>query len=297
MACHQPDFLYPAFLVLWHLRGRAHDGGHHACGAIFGARSAAPLTFLNFSWSAGALLAPLLAARLLAHSTVSQRLLDSRRRRSVGCAGMPDVLEKHPGTSPAVPVKLADAEPALHRAVCVPYFSRGGGREYVGIVAGDAMFCARREPGLHVAAAAHRSTGVDFWHRADCPRCCCCARRRRACCASLSSCGTGGSGPLLGLSGTALTWLRWSILGAALAPIFPLLLARFFARRGFSDSRWVLSLCGFGGSVLPWMAGLLSAHSGSLRVGLMVIPAALLVMVLLVAGARSEAATAVADSV
>ena len=38
-------------------------------GRTFGARSAAPLTFLNFSWSAGALLAPLLAARLLAHHT------------------------------------------------------------------------------------------------------------------------------------------------------------------------------------------------------------------------------------
>jgi hypothetical protein len=33
-------------------------------GRTFGARSATPLTLLNFSWSAGALAAPLLAARL-----------------------------------------------------------------------------------------------------------------------------------------------------------------------------------------------------------------------------------------
>jgi hypothetical protein len=31
--------------------------------------------------------------------------------------------------------------------------------------------------------------------------------------------------------------------------------------------------------VLPWLAGLLSAHTGSLRVGLTVIPVALLVIV------------------
>ena len=60
------------------------------------------------------------------------------------------------------------------------------------------------------------------------------------------------------------------ILGAALAPIFPLLLATFFAQaRHSSDSRWVLSLCGFGGSVLPWIAGWISAQTGSLRLGLM----------------------------
>jgi fucose permease len=70
------------------------------------------------------------------------------------------------------------------------------------------------------------------------------------------------------------------ILGAALAPIFPLLLSRFFARaRQSSDSRWVLAVCGFGGSVLPWLTGWVSAQSGSLRLGLITIPAALLLMV------------------
>jgi fucose permease len=70
-----------------------------------------------------------------------------------------------------------------------------------------------------------------------------------------------------------------TILGAALAPIFPLLLARFFAHaRHSSDSRWVLSLCGFGGSVLPWLTGWVSARSGSLRLGLITLPAALLLM-------------------
>ncbi len=66
-------------------------------------------------------------------------------------------------------------------------------------------------------------------------------------------------------------------LGAALSPIFPLLLARFFARaRQSSDSRWILAFCGFGGSVLPWVTGWISERSGSLRLGLVTVPAALL---------------------
>jgi fucose permease len=71
-------------------------------------------------------------------------------------------------------------------------------------------------------------------------------------------------------------------LGAALAPIFPLLLSRFFARASnASDSRWVLSICGFGGSVLPWLTGWLSGSFGSLRIGLATVPAALACILLL----------------
>jgi len=69
------------------------------------------------------------------------------------------------------------------------------------------------------------------------------------------------------------------LLGAALAPIYPLIVAGAFARvRHTSDSRWVLATAGFGGSVLPWIAGWISTHTGSLRVGMLVIPAALLLM-------------------
>ena len=86
----------------------------------------------------------------------------------------------------------------------------------------------------------------------------------------------GGVG-LLAVPGTSGHAIAMVVLGAALAPVFPLLLARFFAEaRDSSDSRWVLALCGFGGSVLPWLAGSISAHTGSLRLGLIVIPAALL---------------------
>jgi fucose permease len=87
---------------------------------------------------------------------------------------------------------------------------------------------------------------------------------------------------LVGLSGTADHAVAMLILGAALAPIFPLLLARFFAiAETSSDSRWVLAVCGFGGSVLPWLTGWVSARSGSLRLGLITVPAALFLILCL----------------
>ena len=66
------------------------------------------------------------------------------------------------------------------------------------------------------------------------------------------------------------------LLGASLAPTYPLVLAGFFARsRHTADSRWILFTAGFGGSVLPWIAGFTSTHTGSLRTGMLTIPAAL----------------------
>src|SRR6266700_3953113 len=62
-------FLYPVFLLFGISVGLPMTAVSMHAGRTFGARSAAPLTFLNFSWSAGALLAPLLAARLLMSHT------------------------------------------------------------------------------------------------------------------------------------------------------------------------------------------------------------------------------------
>jgi hypothetical protein len=53
------------------------------------------------------------------------------------------------------------------------------------------------------------------------------------------------------------------LLGAALAPVFPLLISRFFARAQVKHSRWVLFVAGFGGSALPWETGLISSSANS----------------------------------
>ena len=61
------------------------------------------------------------------------------------------------------------------------------------------------------------------------------------------------------------------LAGLMLAPIFPLCLANVLTLMHDSpESKWIFTISGLGGAVLPWMTGELSAHSGSLRVGLLV---------------------------
>jgi FHS family glucose/mannose:H+ symporter-like MFS transporter len=56
-----------------------------------------------------------------------------------------------------------------------------------------------------------------------------------------------------------------------LAPIFPLCLAKVLKLTHNSpDSKWIFAISGLGGAVLPWITGELSAHTGSLRIGLLV---------------------------
>jgi fucose permease len=72
------------------------------------------------------------------------------------------------------------------------------------------------------------------------------------------------------------------LLGAALAPIFPIALATFLDRaRHSSDTRFIFALSGFGGVVFPWLVGAISSQAGSLRMGLVAGPVTLLAMIAL----------------
>lgn len=72
------------------------------------------------------------------------------------------------------------------------------------------------------------------------------------------------------------------LLGAALAPIFPVTLAMFLDRaRHSSDTRFILALSGIGGVVFPWLVGAISSHTGSLRMGLVAGPVTLVAMIAL----------------
>jgi MFS transporter, FHS family, glucose/mannose:H+ symporter len=69
--------------------------------------------------------------------------------------------------------------------------------------------------------------------------------------------------------------------GFALAPIFPLCVSRVLALTHESPhTKWLFSVAGMGGSVLPWCTGKLSTHTGSLRDGLLVPVFALGIMIL-----------------
>jgi MFS transporter, FHS family, glucose/mannose:H+ symporter len=77
--------------------------------------------------------------------------------------------------------------------------------------------------------------------------------------------------------------------GAGFGPVFPLGVARMLAR--VSDHRptgWVFAMCAGGGAVLPWLTGLVSTDSGSLRVGF-AIPVAALAVILALALSENAA--------
>lgn len=59
--------------------------------------------------------------------------------------------------------------------------------------------------------------------------------------------------------------------GLTLAPIFPLCVSRVLVLTNESpQTKWLFFVAGMGGSVLPWLTGRLSTHTGSLRDGLLV---------------------------
>ena len=86
------------------------------------------------------------------------------------------------------------------------------------------------------------------------------------------------------------------IAGLALAPIFPLCASRVLALTHESpQTKWLFSVAGMGGSVLPWLTGRLSTHAGSLRDGLLVpvfaLGAMIVCFLLIVRRAHADAAS------
>jgi len=76
--------------------------------------------------------------------------------------------------------------------------------------------------------------------------------------------------------------LSAALLGLVLGPVFPLCLSRVLAlMHNSADSKWVFASSGLGAALLPWLTGQVSAHSGSLRVGLLVPVFALGTMIIL----------------
>lgn len=270
--------LYPAFLLFGICVGVPMTAVSMHVGRIFGARSAAPLTFLNFSWSAGALLAPLLAARLLVHHSFRAAYVilscASFLSALVCWAQLEDASDPAPEPMRASPMRnlrfIALFAFLAFLEVGVENTTASWLATYVLRTAGTGAALAAAASSLYWCGfLASRGVSSLLLLRMD-------SSRLLRIAAML---GVLAGVALLALSGTIFRVIAMVILGAALAPIFPLLLAQFFAEaKDSSDSRWVLSLCGFGGSVLPWFAGSISAYWGSLRLGLIVIPSALLVI-------------------
>lgn len=272
--------LRPLFLLLGIGVGVPMSAVSMFAGRKFGQATAGPLTFLNFSWSLGALFAPLLAAQvLLRHSY--RAVYPALAVLAIAAAGACWLLLEDPPERSAPELRSG-----IRNIAWIVLFSALTFAE-VGIENTTATWLATfAMRGEGAGAAVGAASSALYWCgflgsrglfsllllRVETPRALGLAVLGAALAATL----------LIVVPGSVERGVLMLVLGAALAPVFPLMLARFFTRaRNASDSRWVLSICGFGGSVLPWLTGWISASSGSLRVGLATVPAALVSILLL----------------
>jgi fucose permease len=89
---------------------------------------------------------------------------------------------------------------------------------------------------------------------------------------------------LTGPHSTTAVLLAVAAAGAGFGPVFPVGVSRMLARvRDHRNTGLAFAMCSAGGAALPWLTGLVSTRSGSLRVGFAVPVAALAVILVLAA--------------
>ena len=272
-----PLTIHPLFFCFGIGIGAPMSAVSMIAGQRFAARSAAPLTLLNFSWSAGALLAPLAAARLLTHHSYAAGYAWIAAAAALAAMFCALVLRNAPEAAQEAHSNGASALRWILLFGLLTFLEVGIENTTVTWLATFVLRTSAKGD-VHAAAVsslywigflAARGLSSALLLRLD-------ARRFLAASASVALLAS-----VVLISAPSVTGrnLGMFILGASLAPIFPLLLSLFFARvPKTAESRWVLASCGFGGSVLPWMAGTLSQHTGSLQAGLAIIPASMLVI-------------------
>lgn len=244
-------------------------------------RRASVLTMLNFAWSAGAMLAPLIAARLIAVS--SWRAVF---HVLAGAAALAAIAVSFTIRDQAENVRTTLETTGLSNLrLIVPFalffFLEVGMETMFGAwISTFVLRVTRTSMALAAAAAAIYWTGFLISRGFSSLLLLRCNAGRLL---QLSLLGAlAASVLLLASESPVLLTAAILLIGVALAPIFPVALAAFFDRaRHSSDSRFILALSGFGGSLFPWLVGWVAFHSGSLRSGLIAGPATLLVMNLL----------------
>ena len=249
-------------------------------GRNFPDRLAPTLASLNFAWSLGAMAGPLLAARVLAAlnwRAVYVILAAAALLASAACLALRDAPETARLTTETTGLRNL----RLITLFAIFFFLEVGVETTAGAwVSTHVLRTAATSVALAAAAAA------IFWGgflagRALAPLMLLRVRPARLLQASLLTALAAAALLLVSRSSVPLV-AAILLLGLALAPVFPVALSAFFDRaRISSDSRFVLALSAFGGAVFPWLAGAISSHSGSLRTGLTILPATLLLMTMM----------------
>jgi len=279
----------PAFGVYGLGLGLAMTSTNMLTGRRYPRRMGAALALLNFSWSAGSVACPLLAAQFLRHAAASSAFV------LVGLMALPfafvpllgDGDDLHASTMPG------PAPAGTKEATTIAYFALLAFL-YVGIEAtvGNWMSTYASRTTAWTFAGSTLAVAV-FWAalllgRALTPVMLTRMPEQRLYRVSVFATIAGilvllsAHTPLTILSGAAVT-------GLSLAPLFPLILALFLAEIGESNNAgWVFAVAGLGGAVLSWLTGIVSSDTGSLRIGLLVPGSAALLMLLMIAWSRAN---------
>ena len=282
-------FLLPLFFVLGVSIGVPMSAVNLFVGKNFADHCAPTLVFLNFIWSVGALAAPLLVAPLLAHHYGFRLAYAALGLFSVFAALACHFLvedKQMEGQSVEQIEGLSNLRLIVLFAV-IAFLEVGIEDTAVAWLATYSL----RSTGLGLAAAAASSSLYWCGFLASRGISSLILLRVAAMRVLMFSVGLGlaasvllASFPIGSIRGAAMV-----LLGIALAPIFPLLMAVLFARaQRTSDARWAMAFAGFGGSVLPLVTGWISNASGSLRLGLITVPASLLLMACLLLASRGS---------
>jgi MFS transporter, FHS family, glucose/mannose:H+ symporter len=278
--------LAPEFLLLGISVGVPMSAVTLFTGRTFPERCAPLLTFLNFSWSIGALAAPLIAARILVAHDYRAAYIVFAAAGGVASLACGLMLRDRSEQSPTS--ETASGNKAF-RLVLVFSFAAFLQVGIENTVAAWLPTYALRSAGsgLVIAAASSSFYWAGFLSsRGLSSLLLCRAKPMRVFKTAI------GFALLAALllefaPGVGTRDLAMFLLGVSLAPVYPLVLSGFFARTcHIADSRWILFTAGFGGSVLPWTAGFISTHSASIRMGMLTIPAGLVIMALLIPALR-----------
>jgi fucose permease len=287
----------PAFAVYGLGLGLAMTSTNMITGRRYPQRMGAALALLNFSWSAGAVVCPLLVAQFLRVAPSGAAFV------VIGLMALPFALlpllaargDTQTSTNAGpTPTGMSEATTILYFAVLAFL--------YVGIEASIGNWMSTYATRATAWTFAGSTLAVAFFWaalllgRAITPAIL--ARVPELALYRASVFATIAGVLLLLAAHRPLTIFTGSVLsGLALAPLFPLILALFLEEIGESrNAGWVFAVAGLGGAVLSWLTGTISSATGSLRIGLLVPGAAALLMLAMITwrrtggGAKQQAA-------
>jgi len=286
IAASPRSFLEPSFFLLGISVGVPMSAVTLFTGRTFPERCASMLTLLNFSWSIGALAAPLIAARILVqHDYRAAYLLFAA---AAACAAIACGVVLRDGPEPTLASARLETSTAFHLVLvfALAAFLQVGIENTV--AAWLPTYALRTEnSGIVLAAVSSSFYWIGFLLSRGLSALILLRAQPMRILQFVIASGLMSALLLEFAPSIALRNMAMFLIGASLAPTYPLVLSTFFARtRRTADSRWILFTAGFGGSLLPWMAGFVSTHTASIWTGMLTIPAGLVCMALLIPALR-----------